>query len=873
MQKFYSARQKSLTVDKKNNCSYSCYIKEKKSVFTIVKKIRSGLFFLPLLFKLFLFSAVYAQPTIISFSPQVGPVGTVVAIKGTNFSSVPANNIVYFGAVKALVTTATNTSLLTIVPSGATYQPITITVNNLTAFSTKEFVVTFPHSCSLSSFSFEPKRDFYTGNFPFSTSAADFDGDGKIDFAAANYSDKTFSLFKNTSISQAISFLPKVDYPTDANPGSIFTSDIDGDGKLDIVVASDVSTTVSVYRNISTTGIILFDTRINFPTGAYPANVSVADLNSDGKADLVITNNQQNSVSVFKNKSTPGVILFEPKIEFMTGNSPSGILLKDLNQDGKLDIAIANQFSNSISILKNIGAGTSILFGDKIDIATNSEPYDMSSGDIDGDGKPELIAGSLTSNKIAIFKNTSTNGGISFSEKIDFTIGTSPRLAAVGDLNGDGKPDLAIASSEISLVVLTNSSSEDSISFDKKIDLPVSGSSSFVSIADIDNDGKPDILVAVLSTVSILRNRMSLFNSAPFVNIVDPPKWNKYTAGSNIDVAASAFDIDGGIAKVEFYNDNIKIGEDTTDPYDYFAKEVEPGTYSIKAKAIDNCGDTAMSDTLTITVTGCTASGSISAEGYSNIPGSQVADLTGNAAYPNNPTVLASLDKFEYGNDLGSNYGARVRGYICAPQTGNYTFYIAADDQAGLWLSSDDDPGKKVLIAYAVSHTSPRQWNKYPTQKSASIRLVKGGRYYIETLHKELVSADHLAIAWTQPDGTFEAPIQGNRLSPYNILGGGRLANFTQLMQLRDIDKGNRKSFKITATPNPSYNEFTVVTTSGLDKPLNVHVMDISGRVLEERSNVAANGTFYIGNKLPAGIYLIEVTQGIQMQRVKVVKL
>ena len=92
------------------------------------------------------------------------------------------------------------------------------------------------------------------------------------------------------------------------------------------------------------------------------------------------------------------------------------------------------------------------------------------------------------------------------------------------------------------------------------------------------------------------------------------------------------------------------------------------------------------------------------------------------------------------------------------------------------------------------------------------------------------------------------------------------------IFDLFNIDKDISKELKVTAIPNPAPNEFTIVTKSGTDKLLNINVMDVSGRVLEKRSNVAANGTLYIGNKLPAGIYLIEVIQGTQKQRVKVVK-
>lgn len=94
----------------------------------------------------FQLAAIYsfAQPTITNFSPVSDLIGTTVIITGTNFSTTPANNIVFFGATQATVTNASSTSLDVIVPTGATYQPISVTVGGLTSFSNSPFVVTFP---------------------------------------------------------------------------------------------------------------------------------------------------------------------------------------------------------------------------------------------------------------------------------------------------------------------------------------------------------------------------------------------------------------------------------------------------------------------------------------------------------------------------------------------------------------------------------------------------------------------------------------------------------------------------------------------------------------------------------------------------------
>ena len=159
---------------------------------------------------------LYGQsPTITNFNPSSGPIGTTVTITGTNFSTTPSNNIVYFGATKATVTAATSTQLTVAVPMGATYQSITVQANGLTAYSSKPFIVTFGTGGNINACSANPKVDFGVGAQPYEVALGDLDGDGKADMVVTNYNSKTISVFRNTASSGSItsgSFAPKVDF-------------------------------------------------------------------------------------------------------------------------------------------------------------------------------------------------------------------------------------------------------------------------------------------------------------------------------------------------------------------------------------------------------------------------------------------------------------------------------------------------------------------------------------------------------------------------------------------------------------------------------------------------------------------------------------
>src|SRR5262249_17746674 len=152
---------------------------------------------------------------------------------------------------------------------------------------------------------------------------------------------------------------------------------------------------------------------------------------------------------------------------------------------------------------------------------------------------------------------------------------------------------------------------------------------------------------------------------------------------------------------------------------------VEPGNYWVTARAISNNGDTVESSAVYITVTACSGVGSVVAEGYLNIPGGRIFDLTSHSSYPDNLDVIVELHNFKFSATKTDNFGARVRGYICVPQTGLYTFNIAADNQGELWLSTDDNPANRHLIATVYIPVPFRSWNTFVTQKSAPVYLVK----------------------------------------------------------------------------------------------------------------------------------------------------
>jgi hypothetical protein len=150
--------------------------------------------------------------------------------------------------------------------------------------------------------------------------------------------------------------------------------------------------------------------------------------------------------------------------------------------------------------------------------------------------------------------------------------------------------------------------------------------------------------------------------------------------------------------------------------------------------------------------------------------GNAVADLTSHPAFPNNPSSDGVLtDFFETPSNVADQYGQRLQALITAPTTGDYEFWIASDDGSQLFVSTDETPANKTLVASVNVWTNPREWTKEPNQQSAPIFLNAGQRYYIEALMKEGVGGDNLAVRWRLPGGTIEEPIPASRCVPFGF--------------------------------------------------------------------------------------------------------
>jgi hypothetical protein len=386
--------------------------------------------------------------------------------------------------------------------------------------------------------------------------------------------------------------------------------------------------------------------------------------------------------------------------------------------------------------------------------------------------------------------------------------------------------------------------------------------------------GQTDLIPGVLFLFGQMEGKIwpygSHNNATPTVRITAPSNGTNFTTNFPIIINADAVDTDGTVSKVEYYYGGTKIGEDTSSPFSYTWNGAKPGTYKLQLKAYDNDGAQVTSSQVEIIVLQSPAKGSILHEKWTGVDDKKVSAIPVNKT----PNQKRQLSLFEIPSNAGDNYGTRVRGYVCPPITGNYTFWIASDDDGELWLSTNDSPNNKKKIALSKGSIDERQWEKFSSQQSSSVYLVAGRRYYVEALHKEGHGNDHLAVGWKLPNGNMERPIPGKWLAPYDAGSNSRIGVEDDGASL-EIEES--EEHLVIAYPNPFDDRITLKWTATKTGQATLSLTDQYGALKHQREVSLEESAPSLEMDLKqlnlrSGIYFLKIQSGLHTEVIRVIK-
>ena len=320
--------------------------------------------------------------------------------------------------------------------------------------------------------------------------AADFNRDGKVDLAVVN-GNISILLGDGAGHFGAANNLPV------SQARSLNAADFNSDGKLDLVTVGQADG-VSVLLG---DGAGSFGTVTNFSTGFSALAVGVGDFNGDGKPDLAPAGSSTVAILLGTGTGT-----FGPVTGYHLSRSPLAIAVGDFDGDGKLDVATANAPPDLPPLLGDPPPDTaSILFGDGTGklrypsvISTAGSPFSIASGDVNGDGKADLAVAHLNSNNSVLLLLGDGAGG--FSAPASIPVGAQPGSVTLGDLNGDRQLDLITVNSGTISILLGDGSG----GFGAPTLLSVPGfNPDYAAVADFNNDGLADLAVVYLNTGSV----------------------------------------------------------------------------------------------------------------------------------------------------------------------------------------------------------------------------------------------------------------------------------------------------------------------------------------------------------------------------------
>jgi hypothetical protein len=422
------------------------------------------------------------------------------------------------------------------------------------------------------------KEVVYTtgGDWAVSVAVGDLNGDGKPDLVVNNAESNSVGVLLGNGDG---TFQPAVTYGSGGTGvsvgiGGVAIGDLNGDGKPDLAVTNVSSNSVGVLLG---NGDGTFQPAVTYSSGgAGAASIAIGDLNGDGKLDLVVAGGNGGNLSVLLGN---GDGTFQPAITYGCGSGTYSVAIADLNGDGKPDLVVTNFYDGVVSVLLGNGDGT---FQSPVSYSSGETggPISVAIGDLNGDGHPDLVVANDLSSSVGVLLG---NGDGTFQTPVTYPSGGyAGESVAIADVNGDGWPDIVVANMCISQKRDCMNSNQGSVAVlagngDGTFQAPVRYGSGghvawSVAVGDVNGDGRPDLLVAnvcasgactkaEVGSVGVRLNSLTVGTAAKVTSSMNPSQVNQ-SVTFTATITSNPSIPDGEV--VAFYNGATKIGTGTT---------------------------------------------------------------------------------------------------------------------------------------------------------------------------------------------------------------------------------------------------------------------------------------------------------------------
>ena len=365
--------------------------------------------------------------------------------------------------------------------------------------------------------------NYSVGSGPSTVAAGDLNRDGRLDLVTANSTAGSVSVLRGTANGFSAGAAVQA-----ANAVFVVTGDFNRDSIPDLAVARFEADVVTIFLG---NGDATFGAGSDLASADTPRAIGVGDFDRDGDADLAVANQDAPNVKIFLGA---GNGTFAAGNSYTAGTLPLSIAVVDFTGDGKLDLAVANTGTDDVSFLTGNGDGT---FDAPVQVSAGDGPRGVIGVVSDSGQLPVLVVANENSDNITLRAGASfctTNCG-DYAAAVSHTTNTSPRQAAVGDFNRDGKPDLAVPNSGSTTVTIMYGNGNGG--FSSTASLSPGGTPESVAVGDFNRDGIDDVAMAGSSTTISVRLGGGE-GSFPGSTVA--------TLGSAaIDVATADFNLDG----------------------------------------------------------------------------------------------------------------------------------------------------------------------------------------------------------------------------------------------------------------------------------------------------------------------------------------